>query len=115
MTADITGFVINTGINVWAMEWCPYHTIELWQYLTIAGLPAIDTTQRAIGLPESNINWNQLQFWRVPVNDDAVDANKVEPMLDAIMLHKWGTIWDMSWCPGSSEIEEQQQTIVRAN
>ncbi|KAI8056787.1 hypothetical protein BDF22DRAFT_667935 [Syncephalis plumigaleata] len=102
---DITGFIINTGINVWAMEWCPRHTIEAWQYLAIAGLPATDVIPRAIGLPESNTDWNQLQFWRIPVDDGEVDANKVAPMLDAIMLHKWGTIWDMAWCPGSSDIE----------
>ncbi|RKP22454.1 hypothetical protein SYNPS1DRAFT_25800 [Syncephalis pseudoplumigaleata] len=101
-----TGFLINTGMNTWALEWCPCHTTASWQYLAVAGLPVTDTASRPIGQAESAPSGGgQLQFWRVPVDDAAVDAGKAAPMLDAVMLHQWGTIWDMTWCPASGAVE----------
>ncbi|KAI9594362.1 hypothetical protein BDF19DRAFT_132019 [Syncephalis fuscata] len=86
------------------MDWCPYSTIEDWQYLAVAGISTTDTSPRPIGLSEATPVRGQIQLWQIPVNDSAVDSGDAYPVLNAVIVHEWGAVWDIAWCPSSSPV-----------
>ncbi|KAI7900967.1 uncharacterized protein BX663DRAFT_438154 [Cokeromyces recurvatus] len=96
------GFVLNTGGSIWGLGFVPKSPPSPQedtkvQYLAVGGYK---------GNSEEHIEMNQrqptgaykncIQIWRMILS---VEVPYEEPVLDLCLLHDYGVIFDLRWCP----------------
>lgn len=95
------GYVINNGGAVWGLGFAPKrpdiesdpHT----QYLAITGFRGAEKEHhKQRGQVPTGTYKNAIQIWKLhlSVNDDPV-----EPKLDLCLLHDFGPVKSLDWCP----------------
>ncbi|KAG0297838.1 hypothetical protein BGZ98_000415, partial [Dissophora globulifera] len=104
-------YILNTGFSVWAMDWCPLasdtttdvvHDVD---YVAIGGLPEtaeICMTQDQIyPLGKQDAHANMIQLWSMNCRTNREGELQGEPKahLDMCILHHYGAVLDMKWCP----------------
>lgn len=98
-------FVINTGGSIWAVDFVPRRDKENTQYLAIGGYKSTDE-QHLLG-DDSNYH-SMIQIWRY----DGSRKVSTPPKLDMCILHEFGIITELKWCPLSSCDEEGKLGIL---
>lgn len=98
------GFVLNASGAVWSLQWCPTVPGKKAQYLAIGTRKTNNETHDVLAdrKPEPGC----IQLWKIPPSSG---KNNV-PVLDLCILHDFGTVWDLCWCPyGGYESEVRKK------
>ncbi|KAI9246436.1 hypothetical protein BDA99DRAFT_263559 [Phascolomyces articulosus] len=95
------GFIINLGFSVFGLEFAPKrpkvdsspHT----QYLAIAGFRGAEGEHHFYKdiYPKGTYK-NSIMIWR---SELSVENTEMEPVLDLCLLHDYGPIKELKWCP----------------
>ncbi|KAF9932211.1 hypothetical protein FBU30_008766 [Linnemannia zychae] len=105
-------YILNTGFSVWAMDWCPLPShrekSKNMDYVAIGGFP--DTAENCIArdqlypLGKQDAHPNMIQIWSMNcnTNDQGELQGKSRASLDMCILHSYGAVIDMKWCPTGS-------------
>ncbi|KAG5439630.1 hypothetical protein PCK2_000764 [Pneumocystis canis] len=95
-----TGYIIYTGYPIWGLDWCPGY-LEGKQYLAVSGHPDYETHSMLFSTTEPKNS--TIQIWSfIPGFNDKLSN---EPRLDIVILHAFGSVWDLKWCPLISKIQ----------
>lgn len=102
-------YVLNTGFSVWALDWCPLPSGKdggvSKSYVAIGGFP--DTAENCNGrdqlypLGKQDAHPNVIQIWSMNcnTNDQGVLQGESSASLDLCILHSYGAVFDLKWCP----------------
>ncbi|CEI93818.1 hypothetical protein RMCBS344292_08044 [Rhizopus microsporus] len=95
------GYLLNTGGNTWGLDFVPKvesrDTSPFIQYLAVAGYRG--ASEERIGLNEEQPTGtykNCVQLWKLKLS---VKQEPEEPLLDVCILHDFGAVYDLKWCP----------------
>ncbi|RUS23613.1 hypothetical protein BC938DRAFT_474877, partial [Jimgerdemannia flammicorona] len=95
-----TGYILNTGGSIWAMDWCPKFATDDpdTQYLAVGGYAGTTDEHHPIG--ERLAGKGMVQVWRVDtrIGGPAPDEEK-GPTLELCIVHEYGCAYDIKWCP----------------
>lgn len=101
---------MNTGISIWGLDFVPklasVESDSKTQYLAITGYRG--STEEHIGIGEiqpTGTYKNSIQIWKLRLSPH----EQVDPILDICLLHDYGVIFDLKWCPYGT-YEEQDTT-----
>ncbi|KAG4301040.1 hypothetical protein PCK1_002739 [Pneumocystis canis] len=95
-----TGYIIYTGYPIWGLDWCPGY-LEGKQYLAVSGHPDYETHSMLLSTAEPKNS--TIQIWSfIPGFNDKLSN---EPRLEIVILHAFGSVWDLKWCPLTSKID----------
>ncbi|KAF9952474.1 hypothetical protein BGZ72_006186 [Mortierella alpina] len=107
------GYIFNTGFSVWALDWCPLPSFaeapdRNMSYVAIGGLP--DTAENCIDrdqlypLGKQDAHPNIIQIWSMNCNTNEQGELRNDPRayLALCILHSYGAVFDMKWCPTGS-------------
>lgn len=92
--------MINTGGSIWGLDFVPksYHDSDpTTQYLAVAGYK--DTFNEHHPLDElqpTGSYKNAVQIWKLKLSSKRPSE---DPVLDMCLLHDFGVIHDLKWCP----------------
>ncbi|KAF1800770.1 hypothetical protein FB192DRAFT_1121675 [Mucor lusitanicus] len=109
------GFVINTGGSIWGLDFAPKsyndsdpHT----QYLAVAGYKAAVTEHHELDeIQQTGEYKNAIQIWRLKLSSKQPSE---DPNLDLCLLHDFGVIHDLKWCPyGAYEDEDVNEGLPK--
>ncbi|KAI8377787.1 uncharacterized protein BYT42DRAFT_496756 [Radiomyces spectabilis] len=93
------GFVINTGGSVWGLDFAPKRpsvdTEPLIQYLAVAGYRGTENEHHTYIETQTGYK-NCVQIWRCQTS---IHAEETDPVLDLCLLHDYGTVSQLKWCP----------------
>lgn len=99
------GFILNAGSSIWGLDWCPTAQNNDRNYLAVAGFRGKSEEHHALGeLGQSNEK-GCIQIWDLGTDVvDKVPSGKSPtatdlPILDLCLLHDFGCIWHLKWCP----------------
>lgn len=94
------GYVINTGVNIWGLDFVPklasVESDPKIQYLAVSGYRG--STEEHIGIDEvqpTGTYKNSIQIWKLKLSVHEQE----DPFLDLCLLHDYGVIFDLKWCP----------------
>lgn len=108
-TTKIT-YILNTGGSIWGLDFCPKRpsndTQPGIQYLAIGGYNT--TTETHTKLQVVGEYKNAIQIWRC----DLFFPDK-RPLLDLCLLHDYGVVADLKWCPLGSYEEVNRAVYIR--
>jgi hypothetical protein len=103
-------YILNAGFSVWAMDWCPLPSHsespkDNMDYVAIGGFP--DTAENCIArdqlypLGKQDANPNMIQIWSMNcnINDQGELQGNPETYLSLCILHSYGAVLDLKWCP----------------
>ncbi|KAI9280033.1 WD40-repeat-containing domain protein [Sporodiniella umbellata] len=96
--------IINTGGSIWALDFIPKTNSRPIQYLALGGYKS--TTEQHI-LGDITKYPNSIQIWSFDGND-----SNSEPRLDMCILHEFGIISDIQWCPKNHYVERKKLGIL---
>jgi WD40 repeat protein len=106
------GYVINTGSSIWGLDFVPklasMESDPFIQYLAIGGYRG--STEEHIGMEEyqpTGTYKNCIQIWKLRLS---VQQTQEDPILDLCLLHDYGVIYDIKWCPYGTYEEEKDNT-----
>lgn len=110
------GFVINTGSSIWGLDFAPklasVESDPFTQYLAVGGYRG--SVEEHVGMEEfqpTGSYKNCIQIWKLKLS---VTQTQEEPKLDLCLLHDYGVIYDMKWCPyGTYEEEDHEQGLAK--
>ncbi|KAJ8661026.1 hypothetical protein O0I10_003248 [Lichtheimia ornata] len=109
------GYVINNGGAIWGLGFAPKRPdIESdphAQYLAITGFRGAEKEHhKQRGEVPTGTYKNAIQIWKLhlSVNDDPV-----EPRLDLCLLHDFGPVKSLDWCPYGAYEEELEKDIPK--
>lgn len=94
------GYVLNTGGSIWGLDFVPksYNDSDPnTQYLAVAGYKGSITEHH--GLDEilaTGSYKNAIQIWKLKLSTKQPSE---DPILDLCLLHDFGVIHDLKWCP----------------
>ncbi|KAG0250694.1 hypothetical protein BG011_008159 [Mortierella polycephala] len=110
------GYIFNTGLSVWAMDWCPLASYEEepskdMNYIAVGGFP--DTAENCIArdqlypLGKQDAHPNVIQIWKMncSTNDEGELQGESEAYLAMCILHPYGAVFDLKWCPTGNVLE----------
>ncbi|ORX79502.1 WD40 repeat-like protein [Anaeromyces robustus] len=101
--SDHLGYIFNTGGSVWGLDWCPIVGKET-QYIAVGGFNG--TTDKHYVIGEKKSEKGCIQLWNVGKLSDENNDEIITPFLDLIILHDYGYVSDLKWCPyGGYEVE----------
>ncbi|KAI8385647.1 hypothetical protein BD560DRAFT_167355 [Blakeslea trispora] len=101
------GFVINAGISVWGLDFVPKSTTcrdPQTQYLAIAGYRG--SIEEHVGFDEiqsTGTYKNAIQIWNMSLSTQLPSES---PFLDLCLLHDFGIVHELKWCPYGAYQEE---------
>lgn len=102
------GYVLNTGINIWGLDFVPKlaqnESDRSIQYLAVSGYRG--SSEEHIGMNEiqpTGTYLNSIQIWKLKLS---VKQKQEEAVLDLCLLHDFGVIFDLQWCPYGAYEEE---------
>jgi hypothetical protein len=96
-------FIFNSGGSVWGLDWCPIIGKQT-QYLAVGGFQG--TTDRHYVIGEKKSEKGCIQIWNVGKISDENNDDIQQPYLDLVLLHDYGYVSDLKWCPyGAYELE----------
>ena len=92
------GYVLNASGAVWGLNWAPGIPRTNAQYLAIG--TRATTNEDHVVLAARKTGAGCIQLWKMPTESGGL------PVLDMCILHEFGSVWDLSWCPyGGYEAE----------
>ncbi|KAK3810381.1 MAG: hypothetical protein J3Q66DRAFT_66054 [Benniella sp.] len=120
-TTNTTGvndaYVLNAGFSVWALDWCPLPSFngdeggENKSYIAVGGFP--DTAENCNArdqlypLGKQDAHPNIIQIWTMncKTNDEGELQGDPHASLDLCILHSYGAVFDLKWCPTGGYME----------
>ncbi|KAF9111286.1 hypothetical protein BGX27_005150 [Mortierella sp. AM989] len=104
-------YMLNTGFSVWSIDWCPlpsYEEDELGEnmnYIAVGGFP--DTAENCIArdqlypLGKQDAHPNVIQLWNMNCasDDEGQLKGEARAYLAICILHTYGAVLDLQWCP----------------
>lgn len=101
------GHIINTGGSIWALDFVPKKASlhDSKQYLAVGGY---NSTSEHHLFGKNNQCKNAIQIWQVSSDVDAT----LPPKLDMCILHDFGVVNELKWCPFSVYEEGQKLGIL---
>ncbi|KAG0351503.1 hypothetical protein BG005_009010 [Podila minutissima] len=106
-------YLINAGLSVWALDWCPLSSNdELSEksidYIAVGGFP--DTAEncrrrdQTYPLGKQDSHPNVIQIWSVhcDTNEEGILQGDPEVYMSLCILHNYGAVLDMKWCPNGN-------------
>ncbi|KAF9390209.1 hypothetical protein CPC16_005255 [Podila verticillata] len=109
-------YLINAGLSVWALDWCPLPSNDEqpeknMDYIAVGGFPdtAENCRQRDQTYPlgKQDSHPNVIQIWSVNCETD--EEGTLQGVPDVYMalciLHSYGAVLDMKWCPSGNLME----------
>lgn len=103
--------MINTGSSIWGLDFVPklasVDTEPLAQYLAISGYRG--STEEHIGMNEiqpTGSYKNCIQLWKLKLSV----KEQEDPLLDICLLHDYGVVFNLKWCPYGT-YEEESDTV----
>lgn len=108
------GYVINTGGSIWGLDFAPKsHTDSdpITQYLAVAGYKGAVSEHHELDEMQATGEYkNAIQIWKLKLS---TKQPAEDPILDLCLLHDFGVIHDLKWCPyGAYEDEVRGKSIV---
>jgi hypothetical protein len=112
--------VINAGTSIWGLDFAPSNNTAT-QYLAVSGYKSIKERHvvgvRQVEEEEDDPNMkNCIQIWSIPncIDEKSVSSSVAEASnaqkaeLELCILHDFGCVYDVKWCPyGGYETEEE--------
>ncbi|KAG0260587.1 General transcription factor 3C polypeptide 2 [Mortierella polycephala] len=107
-------YLLNTGISIWAMDWCALTTDHdpsgngSADYLAVGGLPDIaqncENRELFCKIGVQDAHPNMIQIWSMNCRTDMNKSPIGEPKahLDICIVHDYGTVMDLKWCPSGN-------------
>ncbi len=83
--------MLNVSGAVWGLNWAPGVPRTSAQYLAIG--TRATTNEDHVVLAARKAGPGCIQLWKMPTESGAL------PALDMCILHEFGSVWDLSWCP----------------
>ncbi|KAI7832578.1 hypothetical protein BC939DRAFT_1497 [Gamsiella multidivaricata] len=116
-------YVLNAGFSVWAMDWCPLPSYDRnneagnKSYVAIGGFP--DTAENCIKrdqlypLGKQDAHPNMIQLWSMncKTNDQGELRGAPSAYLDMCILHPYGAVLDLKWCPTGGWMETDTESM----
>ncbi|KAG0029496.1 hypothetical protein BGZ82_007940 [Podila clonocystis] len=109
-------YLINAGLSVWALDWCPLPSNDElseknMDYIAVGGFP--DTAENCrrrdqtypLGKQDSHPNVIQIWSVRCDTNEEGILQGDPEVYLSLCILHSYGAVLDMKWCPNGNLME----------
>lgn len=116
-------YVLNTGFSVWALDWCPLPSFnggegENWSYVAVGGFP--DTAENCNArdqlypLGKQDAHPNIIQIWTMNCNTNDEGELQGDPhaSLDICILHSYGAVFDLKWCPTGGYMKTVSTTAL---
>ena len=92
-------WIFNAGISVWGLDFCPLSVACESQYLAVGGYKST-TENRVLGLEQ------QAEFFEDPRMAQMIQIWEIKkvgpPKMVLGILHKYGCLYDLKWCPSLS-------------
>ena len=92
-------WILNTGISIWGLEYCPLSTKSSTQYLAIGGYKN-KHANHVLGKPQFETFADDPQMAQMIQIWETSDRNPPKIVLG--ILHKYGCVYDLKWCPLAS-------------
>ncbi|KAI8978439.1 hypothetical protein BDB01DRAFT_726189 [Pilobolus umbonatus] len=95
------GYILNTGGSIWGLDFAPkvpaLDSDPTMDYLAVAGYKGtVDECIPMTHVQEKGSYRNCIQIWKLHLS---VQKHSVAPVLDLCLLHDYGVIYDLKWCP----------------
>ena len=95
------GYLLNTGGNTWGLDFVPKvesrDTSPFIQYLAVAGYRGASEERIGLNEEQPTVTYkNCVQLWKLKLS---VKQEPEEPLLDVCILHDFGAVYDLKWCP----------------
>ncbi|KAL9545340.1 hypothetical protein MBANPS3_007189 [Mucor bainieri] len=94
------GYVINTGGSIWGLDFVPKlhnDSDPITQYLAVAGYKAAVSEHHELDDIQATGEYkNSIQIWKLKLSTKQPSE---DPLLDLCLLHDFGVIHDLKWCP----------------
>lgn len=109
------GHVINVGSSVWGLGFAPKNPLEesqiTTQYLAVAGYKGAEEESHHFSEVQPRGSYkNCIQLWRLELTVQGEQA--VDPVLDVCILHDFGIVRDLKWCPYGAYEEVSRDVIL---
>ncbi|KAI8640766.1 WD40-repeat-containing domain protein [Parasitella parasitica] len=109
------GYVINTGGSIWGLDFAPKlhnDTDPATQYLAVAGYKGTVSEHHEIDeIQPAGTYKNAIQIWRLRLS---TKQQSEDAILDMCLLHDFGVIHDLKWCPyGVYEDEDVNEGLPK--
>lgn len=93
--------MINTGGSIWGLDFAPKPSINdpdpSIQYLAISGYRGSVEENVSINVIQSSGSYrNAIQIWKLKLS---VKQPSESAVLDLCLLHDYGVVYDLKWCP----------------
>lgn len=101
--------MINTGGSIWGLDFVPKRpeadSEPLVQYLAISGYRGTEEEYHPAQMHQPTGTYkNCIQLWRCELT---VNGKQVPPTLDLCLLHDFGIVSELKWCPYGVYEEEE--------
>ncbi|KAG0019666.1 hypothetical protein BGZ81_009635 [Podila clonocystis] len=109
-------YLINAGLSVWALDWCPLPSNDElseknMDYIAVGGFP--DTAENCrrrdqtypLGKQDSHPNVIQIWSVRCDTDEEGILQGDPEVYMSLCILHSYGAVLDMKWCPNGNLME----------
>ncbi|KAK4512575.1 uncharacterized protein ATC70_003278 [Mucor velutinosus] len=109
------GYVINTGGSIWGLDFAPKSHNDsdpITQYLAVAGYKgAVSEHHELNEIQMAGEYKNTIQIWKLKLSTKQPSE---DPILDVCLLHDFGVIHDLKWCPyGAYEDEDVNEGLPK--
>lgn len=102
------GYVLNTGSSIWGLDFVPKVSANesdpLTQYLAVSGYRGC--AEERVGMNDlqpTGSYKNCIQIWKLKLSTKTQE----DPLLDLCILHDYGVVFDLKWCPYGAYEEEK--------
>ncbi|KAG0053577.1 hypothetical protein BGZ83_000861 [Gryganskiella cystojenkinii] len=116
-------YMLNTGVSVWSLDWCPLPsnvssattTSDNRDYVAIGGFPDTDEScqhrDQLYYLGKQDPHPNLIQIWSLNcnTNQEGELQGKPDAHLALCILHSYGAVFDLKWCPYGNWMEAGQE------
>ncbi|GAO49897.1 hypothetical protein SAICODRAFT_10174 [Saitoella complicata NRRL Y-17804] len=91
-----TGYITNAAHSIQSLAWLPNRAGNEDQILAVSGHPDVHYEPTSVFEILQGKQVGHIQFFRIPVSEDQVPR---EPKLASVVLHKYGAVWNLIFCP----------------
>ncbi|CAO3698895.1 unnamed protein product [Rhizopus stolonifer] len=109
------GFLLNTGGNTWGLDFVPklasQESDPFTQYLAVSGYKGASEEHMSLDeVQPTGTYHNCIQIWKMKLSAKQVQE---DPIMDICILHDFGVIYDLKWCPYGAYEEESEQGLPK--
>jgi hypothetical protein len=101
------------GGNIWGLDFVPKHVDDKdpsTQYLAVSGYRgSVDEHLSLDEIQPTGTYKNAIQIWKLKLTTQLPSQ---EPMMDLCLLHDFGVIYDLKWCPYGTYQDEEVNILL---